>query len=226
MVPVSDYLTRVLVLTATDIYDLLIHISSLDTIASELRSLDSLVEAWQGASKHVTHSHLLNASLQEIKLVIVDNVATPLRLFVSRSIDQRLRVVNKLGRDLRLLAARLNCAVLTVNQMTTKMAVDRPSQPSRPADYSPSVYRAVPSLGHTWEAHLDTSILLQTESKHIRYDAATVSSLIVPCAPRLVKLLRSVHLIEPLVSADAVTLSAQPIRLELNVSMSVVTRQT
>ena len=83
-------------------------------------------------------------------LIVVDNVASPMRLLSSRSIDLRMHLINKLARDLRKIACQFNTAILALNQMTKKKII----QP----DSTTSEYRSFPSLGISWNSHMDASI--------------------------------------------------------------------
>ena len=100
-------------------------------------------------------------------MIVVDNVATPMRLFHARSMDTRIQLINKLARDLRKLAASFNCAVLTVNQMTTKKFIIQHAQPEEEKEEI-SQFRTVPCLGNTWHSHIDTCVCLHQQSSSIR----------------------------------------------------------
>lgn len=81
-----------------------------------------------------------------------------MRLLSSRSIDLRMHLINKLARDLRKIACQCNAAILTLNQMTKKKAIQPPDSSS-----SASEYKSFPSLGVTWNSHMDASIHIQGE---------------------------------------------------------------
>lgn len=100
-------------------------------------------------------------------MIVVDNVAAPMRLLPSRSIDARVHVINKLARDLRKLAAKFNIAVLAVNQMTTRRFVLQPAQ-SEETREEVAEFRNVPSLGTTWQSHMDVSIALRIQNSSVR----------------------------------------------------------
>ncbi len=100
-------------------------------------------------------------------MIVIDNVATPMRLFSTRSIDTRIHLINKLARDLRKLAASFNCAALIINQMTTKKFVIQAAQPDEEREEI-AQFRTVPSLGTTWHNHIDTCIALHIQNGSIR----------------------------------------------------------
>lgn len=99
-------------------------------------------------------------------MIVVDNVATPMRLF-TKAIDTRINVINKLARDLRKIAAKFNCSILTINQMTTKRFIIQPARLEEDKEEI-SEFRNVPSLGNTWNSHLDTCICLRAQNNSIR----------------------------------------------------------
>jgi RecA/RadA recombinase len=125
IIPIADYLNRLFVFKIVDIYDLFMTIYYLETkFLSSLKVTDSL----------------------ETKLIIIDNVASPFRSYTEPTLQKRIKLINKFGKDLRRLSAKFNCAILTVNQMTTKIVVS--SNPIN-SDKSKlkSNYKIVPSLG-------------------------------------------------------------------------------
>ena len=121
-------------------------------------------------------------------MIAIDNIATPYRLFNTESVEKRLRVINKLGRDLRFMASQLDCAVLVVNQMTTKITSgyrkrdDEENEDSFSEEKKLTTsYQIAPSLGKkmafslglvfdfsgkTWENHVDTRIILGSDGRN------------------------------------------------------------
>ena len=93
--------------------------------------------------------------MQNPALIIIDNVAAPFKLIPRFSLEKRIKIIEKLARDLRKLSCRYNCVVLTINQLTKKL---RPaSEFNSPMPTDPQ-YQLVPSLGQTWRNNVDSSI--------------------------------------------------------------------
>jgi hypothetical protein len=100
-------------------------------------------------------------------MIVLDNITAPVRLYLSRSIDARIQLINKLARDLRRLAATFNCAIVSINQMTTKRFIIQNAEPEKEKEEI-SQFRSVPSLGNTWHNHIDTCISLHIQNNSIR----------------------------------------------------------
>lgn len=71
--------------------------------------------------------------------------------------DRRIKIIEKLARDLRKISVRYNCAVLAVNQLTRRVQLC-PDSVNSPPD-TPQ-YHLIPRLGQTWRNHIDSSINL------------------------------------------------------------------
>lgn len=69
--------------------------------------------------------------------------------------DRRIKIIDKLGRDLRKISVRYNCAVLTMNQFTRRVQFRSNASESSKEQ---SQYELIPRLGQTWRNHLDTCI--------------------------------------------------------------------
>ena len=134
-IPISEFLDRILVLPAVDIYDLFMQLSRFEYLLKEM-NLTTLIP----------------------KLIIIDNVAAPFKLLARISYDRRTKVIDKLARDLRALSVRYNCAVVTVNQLTRKMVLN--SDPESSITESMPQYQFIPMLGQAWRNHVDSSIFL------------------------------------------------------------------
>lgn len=92
-------------------------------------------------------------------MLIIDNIASPFKLIPTHTIEKRIRIINKLANDLRCIANKYNCAVLTVNQLTRKM---QPNPDTADLE-NKFIYHPIPSLGQTWRNHMDTSIFLKND---------------------------------------------------------------
>jgi len=90
-------------------------------------------------------------------LIVVDNVAAPFKLIPRFHIEKRIKIIEKLAKDLRKLSSRYDCVILAINQLTRKLR----STPeySFPALTDPQ-YQLVPSLGQTWRNNVDSTIFL------------------------------------------------------------------
>jgi hypothetical protein len=109
-------------------------------------------------------------------MIVIDNVASPFRLLSTGSIEKRIAVIDKLGRDLRFIAQKYICAVLCINQMTTKRL--------KPHGDREEQYVNLPSLGQSWSENVDYRLLLHTvEGSH-----------------RTIRLVKSMLLLQPLLS--------------------------
>lgn len=90
-------------------------------------------------------------------MIVIDNVAAPFRLIPRFSIEKRIKIVEKLASDLRILSSRYDCVVLAINQLTRKLLSS--SEYSFPALTDPQ-YQLVPCLGQTWRNNIDSTIFL------------------------------------------------------------------
>lgn len=93
-----------------------------------------------------------------IKLIVVDSLAFPFRAADPSTTDygERTRQLNRLATHMHDLAARYNLAVVTINQMTTKVTFSSSSSSSSFDETS----RLVPALGESWAHAVTTRILL------------------------------------------------------------------
>ena len=87
-----------------------------------------------------------------IKLVIMDSVAFHFRHGTS-DFGQRTRLLTSMAQQLNDLAHRFNCAIVLMNQMTTR--VDKGQGAATGAGGSGGTARLVPALGESW-AHAAT----------------------------------------------------------------------
>lgn len=93
-------------------------------------------------------------------MIIIDNIASPFKLIpANTTIERRMKIITKLANDLRCMANKYSCAVLTVNQLTRKMQPN----PDTSDPQNKFIYQPIPSLGQTWRNHLDTSIFLKND---------------------------------------------------------------
>ena len=110
------------------------------------------------------------------------------------NIEKRMRITDKLARDLRKLACRHNCAILTINQLTSKINLHSESTKE-------SAKFLVPNLGHSWANHLDWKILFSGDDEKGRY----------------AELLKCKFGFDPLISVDEISKSKERIEFILNV---------
>ena len=82
-------------------------------------------------------------------------MAAPFKLISGFSIERRIKIIDKLARDLRKISVQYNCAVLTVNQLTRRIQLI--SDTSDSATGTPQ-YHLIPRLGQTWGNSIDSSI--------------------------------------------------------------------
>ena len=84
-------------------------------------------------------------------------MAAPFKLISGFSMDRRIKIIDKLARDLRKISVQYNCAVLTVNQLTRRIQRYSDSSDSTPET---SQFHLIPRLGQTWRNRIDSSINL------------------------------------------------------------------
>lgn len=69
--------------------------------------------------------------------------------------EKRIKIIEKLAKDLRKLSSHYDCVILTINQLTRKLRST--NEFSSPVATDPQ-YQLVPSLGQTWRNNIDSTI--------------------------------------------------------------------